>query len=82
MKALPKFVPWLDRNSPYYNLISDESQIWQGERGGQAEEWSGMRAVRMQWRRKPLRCAWAWRGQSSLTLRSLLTHHPHLPSSY
>ena len=27
---LPKHVPWLSRGSPYYNLISGESQIWQG----------------------------------------------------
>ena len=26
---LPKFLPWIKRDSPYYNLISDESQIWQ-----------------------------------------------------
>lgn len=30
-KELPKYLPWLKRTSPYYNLISDESQIWQGE---------------------------------------------------
>lgn len=24
-------LPWLKRDSPYYNLISDESQIWQCE---------------------------------------------------
>ena len=29
-KELPKYLPWLKRTSPYYNLISDESQIWQG----------------------------------------------------
>lgn len=28
---LPKYLPWLKRTDPYYNLISDESQIWQGE---------------------------------------------------
>ncbi|KAL4422147.1 hypothetical protein ABPG77_006836 [Micractinium sp. CCAP 211/92] len=28
-KELPKYLPWLKRTSPYYNLISDESQIWQ-----------------------------------------------------
>jgi hypothetical protein len=27
---LAKVLPWLKRTSPYYNLISDESQIWQG----------------------------------------------------
>ena len=32
-KKLPKYVPWLTRDSPYYNLISDESQIWQGAWG-------------------------------------------------
>ncbi|KAL4458456.1 hypothetical protein ABPG75_013321 [Micractinium tetrahymenae] len=26
---LPKYLPWLKRTDPYYNLISDESQIWQ-----------------------------------------------------
>ena len=33
-KKLPTYLPWLTRNSPYYNLISDESQVWQGECGG------------------------------------------------
>ena len=33
-KQLPKYVPWLARDSPYYNLISDESQLWQGEARG------------------------------------------------
>ncbi len=31
INQLPKYLPWLKRSSPYYNLISDESQIWQGE---------------------------------------------------
>lgn len=30
-KKLPQYLPWLKRSSPYYNLISDESQVWQGE---------------------------------------------------
>jgi len=29
IKQLPMFLPWLKRSDPYYNLISDESQIWQ-----------------------------------------------------
>jgi hypothetical protein len=28
-KKLPTYLPWLTRSSPYYNLISDESQVWQ-----------------------------------------------------
>jgi hypothetical protein len=30
IKLLAKILPWLKRSDPYYNLISDESQIWQG----------------------------------------------------
>lgn len=30
-QKLQQYVPWLKRGSPYYNLISDESQVWQGE---------------------------------------------------
>ncbi len=33
-RKLPQILPWLQRSSPYYNLISDESQIWQGEPSG------------------------------------------------
>ena len=29
-QKLAKALSWLRRDSPYYNLISDESQVWQG----------------------------------------------------
>lgn len=29
-KKLASALKWLKRGSPYYNLISDESQVWQG----------------------------------------------------
>jgi hypothetical protein len=30
-KKIAKILTWIKRDSPYYNMISDESQIWQGE---------------------------------------------------
>lgn len=48
--ALPKIVRWIRPGSPYYNLISDESQIWQGALTSGRQGWTGHRL--RQWGRR------------------------------
>ncbi len=87
-KELPKYLPWLKRTSPYYNLISDESQIWQGEAGsqrppsGMAQLWKlalksmhplGIRPCRHQ--RRATRC-WGPCHRSPAALQFAVPHEP------
>lgn len=40
-KKLASSLKWLKRGSPYYNLISDESQVWQGAQpAGHNQGWA------------------------------------------